>query len=258
MYDFTCVDAHVHPFLEPENNIGMYGTPESPEDMVNLLKEAGITLCCGSVIHKGWRARPEAMQKCNADCFKFAEMFPDFVVPGILVHAAFPDESCAEIEKYYRTGKLHWLGEIVPYTTGTNAYAIEDLFPVYELASELGLPLNIHPVTNADVAKVAELFPKLNVIMAHPGEKASVMEKLELMKKLPNLHLDLCGTGMFRWGMLKYAVNAVGAERFLFGSDFPVVSSGMYVAAVLFEHLTPAEGRMVFRDNFLRLSGYDL
>lgn len=254
MYDFSCVDAHVHPFIDQANNIGMYGTPDSPENMVDLLKQAGITLCCGSVIHKGWRARPEAMQKCNADCFKFAEMFPDFVIPGIIVHAAFPEESCAEIEKYWKTGKLHWLGEIVPYTTGTNTYAMEDLFPVYDLASSLGLPINIHPISAADVAKVAELFPKLNVVMAHPGEKANVMEKLALMKERTNLYLDLAGTGLFRWGMLKYMVNEIGAERFLFGTDFPVCNAAMNRTAVISENLSASDLELIFSGNFRRLT----
>ena len=40
--------------------------------------------------------------------------------------------------------------------------------------------------------------------------------------------------------------------------DNPVISSGMYVAGALFEHLTPAEQRCLFRDNFLRLTGYDV
>ena len=254
MYDFTCVDAHMHPFISAENNIAIYDSPATPEELVSLLKQAGITLCCGSVVHKGWRARPEAMQKCNADCFKFAEMFPEFFIPGIIFHAAFPEESCAEIEKYHRTGKLHWLGEIVPYTTGTNTYASEELFPVYELASGLGLPLNIHPTSNQDVAKVAELFPKLNVIMAHPGEKISYLEKLELMKKLPNLHLDLCGTGLFRWGMLKHGVKTLGAERFLFGTDFPVCNAAMNRAAVLSENLRDSELELIFSGNFRRLA----
>ena len=254
MYDFTCVDAHMHPFISPENNIAMYDTPATAEELVDLLKQAGITLCCGSLIHKGWQASPEWMQKCNRDCFKFAKMFPDFFIPGIIFHAAFPKESCAEIEKYYKQGKLHWLGEIVPYSTGTQSYAIEELFPVYDLASELGLPVNIHPVTNTDVAKVAELFPKLNVIMAHPGEKVSYMEKLELMKSLPNLHLDLCGTGLFRWGMLKYGVKMLGAERFLFGSDFPVCNAAMNRAAVISENLKAEELELIFSGNFRRLA----
>ena len=56
--------------------------------------------------------------------------------------------------------------------------------------------------------------------------------------------------------MLKKGVEMLGPERILFGSDFPVISSGMYVAGALFEHLTPAEQRCLFRDNFLRLTGY--
>lgn len=255
MYDFSCVDAHIHPFVDAENNFHYYNSTGTPQDLVDQLKKSGITLCCGSVIHKGWRACAGAMQKCNAACFEFAEMFPDFFIPGIIVHAAFPEESCAEIEKYHQTGKLHWIGEIVPSSTGTNNYAIEELFPVYELASDLGLPVNIHPADPADVAKVAELFPKLNVIIAHPGEKPSYLEKLELMKKLPNLHLDLSGTGLFRWGMLRHGVETVGAERFLFGSDFPICNAAMNRAAVLAEEISDSERELIFSGNFRRLTG---
>ena len=53
-------------------------------------------------------------------------------------------------------------------------------------------------------------------------------------------------------------VRAFGAERILFGTDFPVVSAGMTVGGVLFEHVTPEEQRMIFRDNFLRLTGYTI
>ena len=254
MYDFTCVDAHGHPFVQPESNIGRYGTPADMADMVRLLKKAGITLCCGSVVRFNWFASPRWIQLCNRECFQLAEEYPDFLIPGLLIHAAFPEESCAEIEKYHATGKLHWIGEIVPYTTGTFNYAIEELFPVYELAASLNLPINIHPVNASDVAKVAENFPKLNVVMAHPGEKDPYQEKIDLMKKLPNLHLDLSGTGMFRWGMLQYGVKQLGAERFLFGSDFPVCNAAMNRAAVLSENLKDSDLESIFSGNFRRLT----
>ncbi len=254
MYDFTCVDAHIHPFIDAENNFHYYNSTRTPQDLVTGLKKAGITLCCGSVLHQGWCPCAEAMQKCNADCFKFADMFPDFFIPGIIVNAAFPKESCAEIEKYHKTGKLHWIGEIVPNSTGTQNYAIKELFPVYELAASLALPINIHPADSADVAKVAELFPKLNVILAHPGEKPSYFQKLELMKKYPNLHLDISGTGLFRWGMLRHGVETVGAERFLFGSDFPICNAAMYHAGVLAENLREKDQELIFSGNFRRLA----
>jgi predicted TIM-barrel fold metal-dependent hydrolase len=50
----------------------------------------------------------------------------------------------------------------------------------------------------------------------------------------------------------------LGPERILFGSDFPVIASGMYVAAVLFEHISESERKMIFRENFLRLYGREL
>jgi predicted TIM-barrel fold metal-dependent hydrolase len=80
--------------------------------------------------------------------------------------------------------------------------------------------------------------------------------KIEEFIQFPNAYFD---TAMINHaGVLKYTFDHFPSERILFGSDFPVISSGMYVAGVLFEHLTPAEQKMVFRDNFLRLSGYEL
>ena len=140
-------------------------------------------------------------------------------------------------------------------TNGTSRQDDPELIKAYiDLAAELGLPVNIHPMTNQDVAKVAELFPKLNVIMAHPGDKASYLEKLDLMKSRPNVHLDLCGTGLFRWGMLKHGVKTLGAERFLFGSDFPVCNAAMNRAAVLSENLKADELELIFSGNFRRLA----
>lgn len=255
MYDFSCVDAHVHPFLESADNIARYNYPATPEEMVSLLKAAGITLCCGSVIKRNENNDLQILLDSNREVFEFAENFPDFVIPGILVNAAFPEESCREIEKYHRTGKLHWIGEIVPYTTGTDRYAVKELFPVYELAASLNLPINIHPANTYDVAEVAKLFPELNVVIAHPGEMESFALKLELMKTYPNLYLDICGTGLFRFGMLTHGIKTVGAERFLFGSDFPVCNCMMNRYGVLGENISEKDQELIFSGNFRRLTG---
>ena len=47
-----------------------------------------------------------------------------------------------------------------------------------------------------------------------------------------------------------------GVERFLFGTDFPVLNPAMYVAGVFHEPLTPAERKAIFHDNFCRLTGF--
>ena len=257
MFDFTLVDSHIHPFLTQEYNICNYPVPESPEEFVEILKRSGVTLCCGSVIKPGaWLSCWEDVEKCNDDCFEFAGMFENFFIPGLLIHAAFPEQSCAEIEKRFSTGKLHWIGEIVPYSTGTMQYSAESLFPVYDLAQERGLPVNIHPGSGVeDICRIAENFPELKIVIAHPGEKPSYMEKLAAMKKFKNIHLDLSGTGIFRWGMLQYGVKEVGAERFLYGSDFPVCSPMTNLAGIKAEKLAAADEKLIISENFRRLTG---
>nr|MBQ4318691.1 amidohydrolase family protein [Clostridia bacterium] len=75
------------------------------------------------------------------------------------------------------------------------------------------------------------------------------------MEKYPNAYLDLSGTGLFRYAMLAHGVNRVGAERFLFGTDFPVCNAAMQVAAVLSEYLTDEDYELIFSGNAKRLLG---
>ena len=126
----------------------------------------------------------------------------------------------------------------------------------YDLAQERGLPVNIHPGSGVeDICRIAENFPELKIVIAHPGEKPSYMEKLAAMKKFKNIHLDLSGTGIFRWGMLQYGVKEVGAERFLYGSDFPVCSPMTNLAGIKAEKLAAADEKLIISENFRRLTG---
>ena len=55
--------------------------------------------------------------------------------------------------------------------------------------------------------------------------------------------------------MLSYGVHKVGAERFLFGTDYPICNPRMYVQAVLQEHLTDEERELIFHKNASRILG---
>ena len=46
----------------------------------------------------------------------------------------------------------------------------------------------------------------------------------------------------------------IGAERILFGTDYSVLNPAMYVAGVMFEHISESERQLIFRDNFLRIT----
>ncbi len=255
MFDFEIIDAHIHPFVDRADCFGPYGWPETPQEFVSDLQSCGIRRACGSAIIKSRAEDFDTVRDCNRDALKFRELYPDFFLPGISVHAAFPEESCRELEEMHRQG-VRWIGELVSYMAGTSEYSVKSLHPVYDLAQSLGLPVNIHQHELDDIEKILLDFPGLKVVMAHPGEAPTYLARLALMKRYPNLYLDLSGTGLFRWGMLRHGVREVGAERFLFGSDYPVCNPAMYVHGVLCEKLSKRDYELIFAENFLRISGY--
>ena len=53
----------------------------------------------------------------------------------------------------------------------------------------------------------------------------------------------LCGKGIRR----------AGAGKFLFGTDYPITNPGMYVHAVLGEHIGEEDRRLIFSGNAKRL-----
>ena len=73
------------------------------------------------------------------------------------------------------------------------------------------------------------------------------------MKKYDNIYLDLSGTGLFRFGMLKRLVDQVGAERILFGTDHPICNPAMYVAGVMHERISERNMSLIFSENAKRL-----
>ena len=88
------------------------------------------------------------------------------------------------------------------------------------------------------------------------GEYGAFMRHMERMKMSENYYLDLSGYGIFRHGMLRHAIDEFGAERFLFGSDYPTCNPAMYLGGVLLDDLiTDEEKEMILSKNAKRILG---
>ena len=249
------IDAHAHPFISDIDNTGYrYGGPKTPEDFIDGLKRAGISKACGTVISATDGKDFNDMKRLNDDALRLSEMYPDFFIPGIHVHPYHVEASCKEIESKHALG-VRWVGELVPYMTGHDLYALRDAFPIYDLLQEKGMPINIHPTTDADLDDLMRNFPRLPIIVAHPNEKPEFERHLDRMRSHENAYLDISGTGLFRNNLLRYGIDRVGKERFLFGTDYPICNPAMQVHGVLYEMLTDAEYEAVFSKNFLALIG---
>ena len=103
------------------------------------------------------------------------------------------------------------------------------------------------------MGRLAKEHPSITFVFAHPGEINQIKKHIEIMNNTPNVFLDLSGTGLFRYGMLKRLVTEAGADRILFGTDYPICNPGMYVGGVYYEDITEAEKRLIFSENAKRI-----
>ena len=254
---YPVIDAHVHPFTDScGKNIGRYGHPRSTAEFMETLQLLGVSNCCGSVIGAADPLDFKTLLRFNETALELREKYPDFYVPGIHIHGGYPDECCRMLRDYHRAG-VRWIGEMVNYSMATGPYDSPGMLKICETARELGMVLNLH-VNMPELGQLENLavrLPGLKIVLAHPGDGADFEKRLALLCRYPDLYLDISGTGLFRWGMLRKAVDTLGADHVIFGSDFPVCNPGLYLHGALFEHLTEAEFKLVLAENFLRLTG---
>ena len=255
--DFEIIDAHTHPFLNREEScIGAYGKPETMEEFDREMKKVGIGRYAGAPLVRHFVTDFREIRELNDTALRIRDRFPDYI-PGMQVHGGFPAESVAEIERCRREG-VRYIGELVPYIMHTGEFNSPGMLDIFRAAGELKMTADLHHGTRAEVTPVLKECPGLNVILAHPCEpngEEGAKARLDFVAEYPNLYLDLSGTGLFRWNMLRYGIDRCGAEKLIFGSDMPTCSAGMLLYGVLSENLTDEEFRLVLAGNFKRLLG---
>ena len=193
------------------------------EGTVSLLLERGreAGICRYIVLPVG--LKPDHVASINNFVFHQTQEHPELTGFGT-VHAAMTDltEECQRIlDMGLRGVKMHPDFQLFP---------IDDpkLFPAYEILQgrapvvlHMGDPRYdySHPKR---LRRVLELFPDLEVIAAHFGGY-SMHETAYQELKDKNCYFDISSSLMFMEdGVAEYYIRTYGAERFVFGSDFPL------------------------------------
>ncbi len=253
MLDYKIIDCHIHPFIQKEDNCEFFECFDNSDEMFAKLKSHGVTQASGAVIINRNVDNFAKIQQLNRDAMTLYSKYPDFYIPGISFHGDYIEESCAEIEQLKAKYNVKVLGEVLSYVSGCQSFSASYLNPIWELAIDLDMLVSIHRISLEDTLELAKRFPKLKIMLAHPGDRNVFTASLDAIKDYKNITLDLSGTGLFRYGMLQYGVKTIGAERFTFGSDYPICNASMYIHGVLAEGLSRRDNELIFAENFLRL-----
>lgn len=256
------IDFHTHPFDDAATNIcshkeycGMTAdsTPE-------YLKSLGISRICGSVVCRElkdvrYETLWDAIADSNRRALELQERYGGFYVPGFHVHPDYVRESCEEIERMHRLG-IRLIGELVPYMHGWKDYSCREFGEILDTAARYGMVVNLHTMDHDQMDEMVRRHPDVVFVAAHPGEYEGYMRHLDRMKMSENYYLDLSGTGLFRHGMLRHGIDLFGAERFLFGSDYPTCNPAMFIGGIMLDPLIREEEKaLILAGNAKRLLG---
>ena len=118
------------------------------------------------------------------------------------------------------------------------------------------LPVLVHGGGQDEWDAVALRYPGANFIMAHAcawdGRSASGKALYERVRHTSNLYVDVSGSAAHRNAMFAL-IDLVGAERILYGSDFPMFDLGFEVGRVTLSAIPDAQKELILATNARRI-----
>lgn len=254
------IDFHTHPFIEAQDNICAHKNlcHMGVEDTREVLTGLGISKFCGSVLRpgdtEGWTPW-DKVRHCNDVALELRDLYGGAYIPGFHVHPDYIDESIEEIRRMAKLG-VKLIGELVPSYFGWKDYSSEAFSVLLDEAEKHGMVVNLHTQGNDEMDAMVQRHPNLVIIGAHPNEYDILMRHVARAKLSDNYYIDLSGTGVTRYGALRRLIDCVGADRLVFGTDFPTCNPNMWIGALVNDRLiTDDEKEKILSLNAKRLLG---
>src|SRR6056297_1939980 len=249
------IDAHTHIFPESicdEREAYFEGEPEfkllyeSPKSkLVNadtLVAEmdaqgVDVSITFGFPWH-----HPEIFKANNDYIMDAVARYPDRI-KGLCCLDVFAENALDEVERCI-AGGLSGVGELAFYQSGFEADTLERLEPVMAFCREKYLPVMIHtnepighmypgktPNTLSEIYELIKRFPDNRIILAHWGGGIFfyMLMKKEVRENLANVYFDTAASPfLYTPQIYPVAAEIAGAEKILWGTDFPLIRPGRY------------------------------
>ncbi|NQU63533.1 MAG: amidohydrolase [SAR324 cluster bacterium] len=209
------------------------------EELVRTMDEQGVDISI--VFGFPWQ-RPETCRLHNNYVMEAVRRFPDRLL-GLCCLDPFMRDPVPEIERCL-AGGLSGVGELAFYDRGLDGEVLTALTPVMAFCLEKNLPVMLHtnepigheypgkaPITLRQIAELIKRFPKNKIILAHWGGGIFLYHllKKELKGLLENIYFDTAASPfLYDNRIYKIAIEMIGVDRILFGSDFPLLKPERY------------------------------
>ena len=245
------IDFHAHifpdsvrnnrtPYLERDATFEhLYSDPRarlsSAELLIERMDRDGVDMAV--TLGMGWQVHEFAVE-ANDYILESAKAFPDRLVPFCTVNPVLGDVAVRELERCADLG-ARGIGELHSYAQG---YRLDDervMRPFMEAAIARDLIVLTHSsepvghvyagkgtVTPDELCRFIETYPEAKIVCAHWGGGLPFYALMpEVSEALRNVYFDSAASPfLYIPDVFSNAVNLVGADKVLFGTDYPLIS----------------------------------
>jgi len=214
------IDIHIHPDFLADNQ-----KPEIVDKCIQLAQGFGIDKLCflGDVLGYGYYPDENSIKKINDFTIATVKRYPDVLIGFCFLNPGNNKKFILEEIERCVVGEGF---KGIKFEVSVNARS-KKLDPIMERAEELNICVLQHTFykmtgqepnesSPLDIANLAFRFPRVKIIMAHL-DGCGIRGVLDI-QSFPNVYVDTSGSQPNN-GMVEYAVEKIGAERVLYGSD---------------------------------------
>lgn len=276
------IDFHAHifpdgvrsdrtPYLERDATFEhLYSDPKARLSSAGMLVERmdrdGVDMAV--TLGMGWQVHEFAVE-ANDYILESAESFPGRLVPFCTANPALGDVAIRELERCADLG-ARGIGELHSYAQG---YRLDDervMRPFMEAAMTRDLIVLTHSsepvghiyagkgtVTPDELCRFIETYPEAKIVCAHWGGGLPFYALMpEVWEALRNVYFDSAASPfLYVPDIFANAINLVGADKVLFGTDYPLISHKRLLAQVDSQDLEDDVKAAVLGENARRLLG---
>lgn len=236
------------------------------EDLIESMDRDGVDVSV--IVNYGWSTH-ELCVETNDYILESLARYPKRLIGFCAVSSYDDDASLAEIERCFRAG-VKGVGELRPDMQSDDFTSKEAMKPFTDLLRKHSLLLMTHssePVGHIYPGKGAatpELlykfiahFPDLPVVCAHWGGGLPFYTLMpEVRQALENVYFDTAiSPFLYRSEIYRQVTQLVGADRILFGSDYPVITQSRLLNEINNAGLPEEERNLILSGNARRLLG---
>ncbi len=262
---YLVIDAHCHIYPEKiaaraaKSTGDFYGEEPYADGTVEAMLSEGIAAGIDRFVVQSVATTPHQVKSINEFIAASVSAHPDRLIGLGTLHPDGEDQR----------GDVHHLVELglhgVKLHPDIQNFKMDDerCMRIYELCQKEKLPLLVHTGdyrydnSNPDrVLRVLREFPGLTMVGAHFAGWSVWEEATEKLVDCPNLCVDCSSTMMYRdAASVVQMIHAFGADRVLFGTDYPLWSSAAELDRFAALPLTADEKRMILCENVCKVYG---